>query len=125
MLQLRDTLKEDYIFVHPRKGFKAKKGEKSGYPAPKDFATPWNYEMVFEVNNPKLPKVLMIRESFAENLQPYFAEHFCKSVYIFDAWSYQFHPEIIEKEKPDIYITMALETYLPHILQNLSDNDKK
>jgi len=109
---------EQEILCTPMFDKLAFKGEKNNYPVPNYFPYKNSYERVYETNNPNLPKLLVIQDSFGTTLMPFLSEHFSKSVFIFDAWQHELHKEIVLKEKPDIYIQLVLESLLPNISEN-------
>ena len=62
----------------------------------------WNVGRVaLAVNDPNLPTLVMFRDSFGSALVPFLAEHFRRSLFL---WQYDFDPAVIEKEKPDVVI---------------------
>lgn len=69
--------------------------------------------VIFKVDDDKLPRLVMSRDSFTIALAPYLAEHFSKSVFI---WNFKFNNEIIEKEHPGIVISEMCERYLDAML---------
>ena len=71
--------------------------------------------MVYTTKNVSLPKLLLIRHSLGFSLIPFLSEHFSESVYIFDGWHHESNKEIVLNEKPDIYIQLVLESYIPSI----------
>ena len=74
--------------------------------------------MVFTNDNDSLPKLLMIRDSFARTVIPYLSEHFSESVYIFDGWHHEFNEDIVLEEKADIFIQFVLESQIPYLYNN-------
>jgi hypothetical protein len=65
--------------------------------------------VIKETNDPRLPKVLVFRDSFAWPLIPFMAESFQSSVFV---WTSEFLPELIEREKPDLVIYEYVERYV-------------
>ncbi|MEI8315703.1 MAG: hypothetical protein WCG79_09665 [Verrucomicrobiota bacterium] len=62
----------------------------------------WNVGRVaLEIADQRLPKLVMFRDSFGSALVPFLAEHFRRSLFL---WQYDFDLAIIEKEKPDVVI---------------------
>lgn len=62
----------------------------------------WNVGRVaLEVNDPALPKLVMFRDSFGSALVPFLAEHFRRSLFL---WQHDFDPALIDKEKPDYVV---------------------
>ena len=62
----------------------------------------WNNgRVVLEVADPALPKLVMFRDSFGSALVPLLAEHFQRSVFL---WQYDFDPAVILQEKPDYVV---------------------
>jgi alginate O-acetyltransferase complex protein AlgJ len=115
MMGIYEGVSENKITCRPKFDLKSKIGEESGYPVPPYFGYVKEYEKVFITENDSLPKMLMIRDSFGGTLIPYFRDHFSKSVFIFDAWQHEFNEDIVLNEKPDIYIQLVLEMFIPKI----------
>ena len=90
---------------------------KAGYPPPENFAFPGDYEIVKVVKNSKLPKAVIIRDSFTDFMLKYLKEHFRKSVFVFDDWQYKSNYEILQKEKPEIVITILYESNIKKLLK--------
>lgn len=111
MMGIYDDIVEYNITCRPNFSKKASVGSENNYPIPKYFGYKDEYEIVYEIDNDSLPKVLVIRDSFGTNLMPFLNEHFSKSVFIFDAWNHEFNEEIVINEKPDIYIQLVLEMF--------------
>ncbi|MCG3150214.1 MAG: hypothetical protein PCFJNLEI_03694 [Verrucomicrobiae bacterium] len=62
----------------------------------------WNVGRVaLEVDDPALPKLVMFRDSFGSALVSFLAEHFRRSLFL---WQHDFDPAIIENEKPDYVV---------------------
>ncbi|HBG71627.1 MAG: hypothetical protein A2W93_08290 [Bacteroidetes bacterium GWF2_43_63] len=117
MFGMQDELAEDFVSLEPIEPVRAHTADKQNYPVLEGFAYPEEYEVVFETGNDSLPKMLIIRESFAGFAAPYLSESSSKAVFIFDAWQHKFNPEIFESEKPDIYIQFVMEGFLRQMLQ--------
>lgn len=106
LLSLSDEIKEESIRLIPRFTPKAADGTRD-YPDPVKHL---GREMVVkETGDATLPKALVFRDSFSWPLIPYLAESFRSVVFI---WTFEFLPEIIEREKPDVVILEAVERYL-------------
>jgi hypothetical protein len=65
--------------------------------------------MVFEVADESLPTALILRDSFAEGLQPVLTEKFRRSVWI---WTHKMDLTLVTREKPDIVIVETTERFL-------------
>lgn len=100
------------------------KGKKSNYEVVKGFPYVSEYEIVYTTENDSLPSMLLVRDSFGKALIPYLSEHFSKSVYIFDGWHHWLNEDIVLNEKPDIYIQLVLEAYIPNIYKSAERNLK-
>jgi hypothetical protein len=62
----------------------------------------WNVGRVaLEVAEPSLPKLVMFRDSFGSALVPFLAEHFRRSLFL---WQHDFDPAIIAAERPDYVV---------------------
>jgi hypothetical protein len=98
MMGLNDIIHEEDRQLQPRAPRHAKVVE-IDRPDPT-----WNVGRVaLEVNNSALPRLVMFRDSFGSALVPFLAEHFRRSVFL---WQYDFDPQVIEKEKPDWVILL-------------------
>lgn len=83
-----------------------------------DFPYPGEFEKVFRIpSDTSAPKILVIRDSFGDQLIPFLKEPFSESVFIFDGWNYGLNTEIIETVHPDIVIFLGLETHLEHYIE--------
>ena len=104
------------------KNIESTEDQKYGFKSIEDFPYPWGYEMRF--TNKKLKsglKILFIRDSFSRQMMPFIREVFAESVFIFDAWRYQFNKPIIDAVKPDIVVYLVLETHLESMLKDYDD----
>jgi hypothetical protein len=108
---MKDSDKVPYL-LHAR----AKPGQTTGYKPPFS-EMPDNFEIVRETNDPMLPKVLVIRDSFTNALMPFLDETFRKTVYIFDAWLYDYNKVIVENERPDIVLLIIYEPHIGHVVK--------
>ena len=125
MMGIYDGVYEDKIMCEPTFKRKSKKGEKYNYPVVHGFPYTSQYEIVYTVNNNNLPNMLMIRDSFGAPLIPFLSEHFNKSVFIFDGWHHWLNEDIVFNEKPDIYIQVVVESFIPNISKNAKKPRKK
>jgi hypothetical protein len=92
---------------------------KRGYPVP-DGVSDWDAEIVKANENGKKLKCLITRDSYTLKMVQYLQEHFKECVFIHDAWKYKLHEEIIQKENPDIVMSIIIETNLGKLLENSS-----
>ena len=108
---------KDYSFqLTPKSGFLASDVSPAGYACVPNFAYPSEFEKDKEIKNSKKLKILIISDSFGGNVFPFLAEHFGRSVKIFDSWQYKLNEDIVEKEKPDVVLLISLETGIKNIL---------
>lgn len=64
----------------------------------------WNVGRVaLEVDDAALPRAVVFRDSFGSALVPFLAEHFRRSLFL---WQYDFDPAIVEQERPDWVILL-------------------
>ena len=70
--------------------------------------------LTYQSSDTLAPKMLMFRDSYANNLIPYFSWQFSKHTYV---WSTLFYPKIILSEKPDIVITEMMESTITELLK--------
>jgi alginate O-acetyltransferase complex protein AlgJ len=119
MLGTFDISKENQIYLKERFKSLVFRGKEMNYD-PKGFAAKDDYEIV--CINPKNKKLkgLIIRDSYTGFMVQYLQEDFYKSTYIFDRWEYGLEEEIVEKEKPDVFINIVVECHLRNLLEHLS-----
>ena len=91
--------------------------KKYGFISPKEFAYPWKFETRFQNKSNGKYRILVIRDSFADAVEPFLKEAFEESVFIFDNWKYALNKEIIETVKPDIVLYITLETHLDNLIE--------
>lgn len=117
MLGLEKEMTETMPLFDGEMKFQALNGSRS-YPIPTNFPFPEEYCIVKTMPRPELPKLLMVRESFATPLVKILGDHFRESVFLFDNWKHEFHPDIVAQEEPDIYIQMIWEGMIYNLLPN-------
>ncbi len=61
-------------------------------------------------------KAFLMCDSYGNNIFPFFAESFGKTYSVFDRWKFDLNQELLEKEKPDIYVLMIHEPLLIHFV---------
>lgn len=67
------------------------------------------------LHDAQLPRLVMMRDSFATALQPYLSYHFSRAVYI---WDPKLRTDIIQEEKPNIVIYELVERYMGNLLKD-------
>jgi alginate O-acetyltransferase complex protein AlgJ len=103
MLALRDVYREEEVRVVPRRPRRAHDPDGS----------PLRYEtivvkihplVISEVDDPRLPRAVMFRDSYASSLIPLLSEHFRRVVYAWKIDAAGFDLSLIERERPDVVI---------------------
>ncbi|KWT82790.1 alginate O-acetyltransferase AlgX-related protein [Candidatus Magnetominusculus xianensis] len=107
LISVADLFTDDEVIFTPVTPFKSKDAAPGNYVH--TYRTPTNPLIVREVDDGRLPKVVVFRDSFFMHPLDFFAEHFRRSVYV---WTMTFDTDIIEKEHPDIVITEIVERNL-------------
>lgn len=115
--EMHDT---KYVFV-PKFPVRSKVIDKCPYPFPEAFEPNDYYHGFYIEDNDDQPKILVIHDSFGNNIQPFIRESFSKSVFIWDKWQYKLNESIVDSEKPDIYITMVIESGLQYVADNCKE----
>ncbi|MBK7030438.1 MAG: hypothetical protein IPH45_15105 [Bacteroidales bacterium] len=87
------------------------------YQVPEEFEAK-EYFKGYTQSDASLPNILIIHDSFGQYVQSYFKDSFSRTVFIWDKWQYKLNESILEQEKPDIYVTLCLES----LLKGLADN---
>lgn len=107
----------DYSYrLTPKSGFLAQNVKPVGYPVIKGFPYPWEYESDKEIKGSEKPKILIISDSFGSYLFPFLAEDFRRSVKIFDSWQFKLNEDIVQSEKPDIFLLVVSESIIRSML---------
>ena len=68
-------------------------------------------------NQPKKPDILLVSDSFSNLFFPFIAESFNKSLNIFDESNYNLQTDLVEKEKPAVYLLMIHEPLLLNMIE--------
>ena len=116
VLGLEELSEQDFVPIII--GRNSEEVQKFGLHSPEGFAYGWEYERYFK--NSKAGndlKVLVIRDSFGEQMMQFVAEAFSETLFIFDDWNYGLNEDIIEFYQPDIIIYITLETLVNNLLQ--------
>jgi alginate O-acetyltransferase complex protein AlgJ len=87
------------------------------YPSVRGFPYPKEFETDFVTADTTKPSLLLFSDSFGHQIFPTLAEHFSRSVKIFDCWQYKLNPNIVTHEKADIVVLMMLEGNLRNIFE--------
>jgi len=96
------TETEDLLAIHPRWQF-------SDHPKPDTSDRHDQYPFAQEVDDPKLPKAVFLRDSFMSMLKLFLGDHFRRAAYY---WTQDFPTDVILQEKPDIVIEEFVERKL-------------
>lgn len=88
----------------------------NSYTPPIKFPYKNAFHLEYTTANDSLPKILVLRDSYAVFLRHLLPESFSKTILIWDNWCYRLNEEIVTKEEPDIYITLIIESNLDFIL---------
>ncbi|MCB0633685.1 MAG: hypothetical protein R2824_13950 [Saprospiraceae bacterium] len=117
MLGLENELPETLEVLKRHTGFTARNGT-CPYPIPTGFPFPEEYCILKQTEQPGLPKMMMVRESFANPMIQVLGDAFRESIFLFDSWKHQLHEDIVTREKPDIYIQMIWEGMIYKLLDD-------
>lgn len=115
-LGIKDLIEQNEVAT-PKNSF-AKAIQLYGFKVPKEFVYPWDYEKRYSNQTNGNYRILVIRDSFGDNIIPFLKEAFSESVFVFDNWKYKMDKEIIEKVKPDIVLYISLETHMENFIAN-------
>jgi len=77
------------------------------YPDPADH--PERGRAAYETDRADWPRAIFLHDSFARAMQPYAAERFSRSVFL---WTHVLSPGIIEVERPDVVVLEVVERYI-------------
>lgn len=105
LLSLQNKFLREEILPIPKKGRKYHEVKSLFYPTYSGIQSIRTYV----VKNPKLPKLLISRDSYSNYFVPFLSDHFQRSVYL---WTTKFDAQIIKDEKPTIVITEILDRFI-------------
>lgn len=93
--------------------------DKYNFPLIEGFPYPWDYERRY-INKdvPNKLKLLVIRDSFGDQVIPFLTQSFYESVFIFDDWQYNMNEDIIMEYQPDIVIYLSSEPLIRSIIDD-------
>ena len=120
MLNLEKEIHDSKYVFTPKFPFRSRFIDKCPYPKPEDF-NPNDYYHGFYIDNSEQPKILLIHDSFGNSIQPFIRESFSKSVFIWDKWQYKLNEDIVKAERPDIFITLVIESGLQYVADNCKE----
>jgi hypothetical protein len=109
MLGVRDNMREQTAHLVPRAGWRARVVE------PPDMSAGFEVgEVVTTLPDPKLPRLLMIRDSFGSGMIRFLSEHFSRAVYL---WRPDVDLDVVKAERPTLVIQeivgRRLQTFTP------------
>ena len=111
MLLMEGSLGERLTRMKPKFTPRAFPAQALGYKNPTTLS---GRDMVIrETGDLSLPRAVFFRDSFSSAAIPFLAEHFSRSVFI---WDHHFSPEIVLAEKPDVVVLEAVERYQHAVL---------
>jgi hypothetical protein len=113
MLNLTENFKEEHIHLVSKVPIKWKVAS-STYVL--------NQGVVTEVEDESLPRMLMYRDSFTINMQPFLSEYFSTAVY---QWNHSFDPNLVIETKPDVVIHEVVERYIHELLAENPEEMKR
>ena len=104
MMGLKRVLREVDMTLVPRRPRRARVVEPAG-------AAPTAEEgrLITELDDPRLPRAVIFRDSFVSSLVPFLSEHFSRAVYL---WQNDFDAAVVEQEHPDVVIQEIVGRHL-------------
>jgi alginate O-acetyltransferase complex protein AlgJ len=104
MMGLKDVLHETDLRLVPRKPRRARVVDPPGVGPMSELGL-----LVTEVADPRLPRAVIFRDSFASRLVPFLSEHFRRAVYL---WQNDFDANVVSEEHPDVVIQEIVGRHL-------------
>lgn len=108
MLSLQEWNHEQWLKLEPRKPRKARMIW-DGIAPPAHVADSMAPPFAVECDDARLPRAVVFHDSFFLALAPMLAEHFRRAVCI---WHDDFHPDVVEREHPDVVVHELVERKL-------------
>jgi alginate O-acetyltransferase complex protein AlgJ len=107
---------EAELRLTPKKGYRWQYGPPGDYPCVPGFAYCWDYQKVAQIADTTKPRLLVVSDSYGQWIFPYLADHFSRTVKIFDAWQFKLNEPIVEAEKPDALVILMNEALIRKML---------
>jgi alginate O-acetyltransferase complex protein AlgJ len=104
MMGLKRVLRETDLALQPRRPRRARVVEPAGAAAMDELG-----RLVTEVDDPALPRAVILRDSFVSRLVPFLSEHFSRAVFV---WQNDFDANLVEQEHPDVVIQEIVGRHL-------------
>ncbi|MCB9232542.1 MAG: hypothetical protein H6581_12805 [Bacteroidia bacterium] len=124
MIDLSDRIQEDKIRVQANYESRSFRGASRGFKGPEGFNLDYEKEYIIQYAD-SLQDVLVIRDSYTDAMIPFLKEHFHRACFIFDAWRFEEHPEVISNLNPQIEVIIILESHLWKLLGRPEPPKKK
>jgi alginate O-acetyltransferase complex protein AlgJ len=115
MMNLSDFIQEEDptpIMKSPR----AKVAKSRGYTARPGFWYPQEFELDREIDDKRLPSIIIVRDSYFYGIMNYILENFRQTVVLYDSGHYGTWDDIMAKEHPDLVLYMIYEPLLPNLV---------
>lgn len=113
---LEDKVDEVVLKVKPRHSKSVRFSPENDYKVTEIFPYKNEFQIHYKTERHTLPKIMLVRDSYANSLLKVLPESFNETVFIWDNWCYRLNEDIVENEKPDIYVTIVIESNLSYIL---------
>jgi len=104
MMGLTRVLGEEDLTLVPGRPRRARVVEPAGAGPTEELG-----RLVTEIPDPRLPRAVILRDSFVSRLVPFLSEHFSRAVYL---WQNDFDAEAVTMEKPDVVIQEIVGRHL-------------
>src|SRR5262249_52699631 len=104
MLGLRNTLHETDLRLIPKRPRLARVVDPAGEDPMAGLG-----RLVTEIADPRLPRAVIFRDSFASRLVPFLSEHFSRAVYL---WQNDLDADTLVTEHPDVVIQEIVGRHL-------------
>lgn len=117
LIAMKQFLHEELTTLTPRFQSNHTPISKSPYEAPPFFQQMDLFFTGYEMAHDTLPSVMVVRDSFTQNMLPYLSQSFGRSVFIWDGWHMGLNAPIVEKENPDLYMLIILESFADNLVK--------
>jgi hypothetical protein len=119
MMGLNSVWKNTQTLVQPLHPFPAVPVNKRNYPCPTYFGYCWEYELPMQNRDTTLPGMVVIRESFGNELfRNLLASNFGRTTFIWDNWEHKLNDSIVQVEKPKLVLCEVMEGFIDCFLMH-------
>ncbi len=107
---------QDVILNPKLKVDRSREDKPRGYKPRPVFPYPAEFEYERTVDNPSLPTIMVVRDSYFNGMMPFITQNFRKSTILYDTFTYGVFDDAVQNEKPDIALYLISEPHMANLI---------